>query len=455
MVTIPDQSYSAKFGEYFSQKINGGDGVYTLYSGNLPEGISLSSTGLISGTLGDLNSWAFVVKAGQDLGGYSYGNISIIGTPGTPVIVENQTLNGFYGSEFSLLTLGFLPSYGPKKFGLQDGGRRPVTSWQITGLPSWATLNSTTGAITGIPTARGTYLVTINVSGPGGTDSTTGTIFIDYGWPIMALGQIFSGEVGEFFSHTPSLLDIENRPANSWQVYPLGPTLPTGLSINSTTGAISGTPTQVASYKNIYIRVSGPGGQDPQDTNSNGYWLGKILTINITISAGTPIITAGQSFSTKVGEALSVTPSLTDATNRPVTSWSAAGLPSWATLNTTTGAITGTPQDTGSATITLTATGPGGTDTETATISIAAGPPIITAGQSFPGKVGDAFSQTLSLDDAADRPADSWAINSGTIPEGIAFNTSTGALSGTPTAKWVVYCEVHGDWALGETSGGR
>ena len=282
MVTIPDQSYSAKFGEYFSQKINGGNGIYTLYSGNLPEGLSLSSSGIISGTLGDLNSWGFVVKAGQDLGGYSYGNISIIGTLGTPIIVENQTLNGFYESEFSLLTVGFLPSYGPKNFELEDGGRRPVTSWQITGLPSWATLNSTTGVITGIPTARGTYLVTINVSGPGGTDSTTGTIFIDYGWPIMALGQIFSGKVGEFFSQSPSLLDIENRPANSWQVSPLSTTLPAGLTINATTGEISGTPTKVTSYPDVYIRVYGPGGKDPQDTIPNGDWLGKKLTINIT-----------------------------------------------------------------------------------------------------------------------------------------------------------------------------
>lgn len=282
MAVIPDQSYDAKFGEYFSQQIDGGNGTYTLESGNLPEGFSLSPSGLISGTLEDLNSWQFVVKAGQDIGGYSYGNISIIGTPGTPIIIENQTLNGFYESEFSLLILGFSPSYGPKTFELVDAGYRPVTNWQITGLPSWATLNSSTGAITGIPTARGNHSVTISVSGPGGTDSKTGIISIGFGWPIMALNQIFSGKVGEFFSQTPALLDAENRPANSWQVYPLGPTLPTGLSINATTGAISGTPTEVASYEDFYIRVSGPGGQDPQDTNSNGFWLGKILTINIT-----------------------------------------------------------------------------------------------------------------------------------------------------------------------------
>jgi hypothetical protein len=297
MVTIPDQSYSAKFGEYFSQQINGGDGVYTFSSGNFPPGLSLSETGLISGNIESLNSWSFVVKAGSNFGGYSYGNISILATPGTPIILENQTLTGFYESEFSQIIVGHLPSYGPKEFLLEDEGNRQVSNWQITGLPSWATLNSTTGAITGIPTARGTHPVTINVSGPGGTDSTTGTIFIDYGWPILAAGQIFYGKAGETFSQTPALVDSENRLATAWDVYPLGPQLPTGLTINSTTGVITGTPTQTGS-RVVYIRVSGPGGADPSDTqvnNGQSYYIGKGLTISITkdrLFAGPPAATA-------------------------------------------------------------------------------------------------------------------------------------------------------------------
>jgi len=361
MVSIPDQSYSAKFGEYFSQQINGGDGVYTLYSGNLPEGLSLSSTGLISGTLGNLNSWEFVVKAGQDFGGYSYGNISIIGTLGTPIIVENQTLYGFYESEFSGIIIGHLPSYGPKKFLLEDEGNRQVTSWQITGLPSWATLNSTTGAITGIPTARGTHPVTINVSGQGGTDSTTGTIFIDYGWPILAAGQNLHGKVGELFSQTPALSDEVDRPATSWAI--TSGTLPSGLTLNTTTGAITGTPTAKVS-RTVSLRVSGGGG------------AGAITSVTFTISDGAPIITPGQTFQGRVGVAFSGTPALTDSTNRPATSWAATSLPAGLSINTTTGAITGTPTQEGSSTATITAAGPGGTDTETVIFSVVDNFPI-------------------------------------------------------------------------------
>jgi hypothetical protein len=90
----------------------------------------------------------------------------------------------------------------------------------------------------------------------------------------------------------------------------------------------------------------------------------------LVITGGAPIITAGQTASGLAGAAFSKTFSLTDSTNRPVTNWAATGLPSGLSINTTTGAITGTPQDKSASVVTLTATGPGGLDTEEATIFI-------------------------------------------------------------------------------------
>jgi PKD repeat protein len=222
--------------------------------------------------------------------------------------------------------------------------------------------------------------------------------------------------MGEAFTRTPALEDALDRPATSWSVTGL----PAGLTLNTSTGAITGTPAAIGSFAASFTATGGGGASEA--TN-----------IAFTIAAGPPIITAGQTASGAVGTAFSKTFSLTDSTNRPVTSWAATGLPSWAALNTTTGAITGTPQDSGSATITLTATGPEGSDTETAVISIAVGPPSIVAGQSFTGKVGEAFTQTPTLEDALDRPATSWSVTG--LPAGLTLNTSTGAITGTPTAK--------------------
>ena len=64
------------------------------------------------------------------------------------------------------------------------------------------------------------------------------------------------------------------------------------------------------------------------------------------------LITAGQSFTGKVGVAFSQTPASTGV----VSSWSATGLPAGLSINATSGLISGTPAAKGSATAALTAT---------------------------------------------------------------------------------------------------
>ena len=56
--------------------------------------------------------------------------------------------------------------------------------------------------------------------------------------------------------------------------------------------------------------------------------------------------------------------------------------------------------------------------------------PAVTAGQSAPGTIGNAFTYDIL---ASNSPA-SYALASGSLPPGVTLNTSTGRLSGTPTA---------------------
>jgi PKD repeat protein len=162
-----------------------------------------------------------------------------------------------------------------------------------------------------------------------------------------------------------------------------------------------------------------------------------VTSVNFTINPGAPIITANQSFSGKVGTAFSATPTLADPTNRPATGWAATGLPAGLSINASTGAITGTPQDSGTSTITLTATGSGGADTETITIAIAVGPPKILwpTPPRFTAKVGEQFSATILLDDPLNRPATSFVW----WPRGLEYLgfslSNSGQISGTPTSR--------------------
>lgn len=139
-----------------------------------------------------------------------------------------------------------------------------------------------------------------------------------------------------------------------------------------------------------------------------------------------PIITAGQTFTGRFGEAFSETLALTDSENRPVTGWSATGLPAWASISATTGAITGTPLSSASTTVSVTATGPGGTSTSNVTIVIAnfswsegvyasdsgIACPLLIWGYPGIGEGGPIKASDLDPDDLA---ASDWVV-SGSVP---------------------------------------
>jgi len=411
-MSLPTYNFTARVGDYFQGNFNAGTVSNDLVYGYLPQGIEIgynngfNLTGRISGAYG---SFSARVRRTYSSGFQEETWLNFEIDPGAPLLISGQILSHKYGTDFS------------KTFALENAAGRPVDSWEINGLPEWATYDPATGVITGTPTGVQDYAVTITVTSAVGSDTKTATLSIGYGYPEVEPDQVFICKVGEPFSARPILLEEEFRPANSWLVPPLLSPLPSGLSLNGSTGVISGTPTIKAGRRGVYFYITGPGGTMVYGTASQ--------LISFEVSAGVPIIIAGQSATGTVGLPFAKTFAISDSKNRPVTSWSATGLPSWATLDASTGAISGTPQDSETSAISLTATGPGGSRTETVSISIAAGKPIIVSGQAFAGKVGEFFTAQILLQDEQDRPASSWSSN---VAGGLTISNS-GVLSGTPT----------------------
>ncbi len=94
------------------------------------------------------------------------------------------------------------------------------------------------------------------------------------------------------------------------------------------------------------------------------------------------------------------------------------------------GTLSGTPTVEGDYTFSITAANSYGSDTKEFTISIIEQPEILTS--ELTGYVGCTFSENLEL--SAGNAA-SWTITSGKLPKGLTLNTSTGAITGKPTAK--------------------
>ncbi|WP_344571218.1 phospholipase D-like domain-containing protein, partial [Kitasatospora viridis] len=117
-------------------------------------------------------------------------------------------------------------------------------------------------------------------------------------------------------------------------------------------------------------------------------------------------------------------------------SYSATGLPAGLSIDSGTGLISGTPSAAGTANVTVTAsdsTGPTGTTSFTWTVGTAAGNTVtVTNPGNQSGTVGTAASLQVGASDSASGQTLSYAATG--LPAGLSINSSTGLISGTPTA---------------------
>jgi hypothetical protein len=144
--------------------------------------------------------------------------------------------------------------------------------------------------------------------------------------------------------------------------------LPTGLSIGSSTGVISGTASTAGTYT---VTVKGTDSSGPSGS----------ATFTWTVGAGTGggdtvTVTNPGSQSGTVGKAASLQIKASDSASGQILTYSAAGLPAGLSIGASTGLVSGTPTTAGTNNVTVTATdttGASGTAAFTWTVSSGSG----------------------------------------------------------------------------------
>jgi N-acetylneuraminic acid mutarotase len=144
----------------------GGTPPYTwsLLSGTLPPGLTLAVTGTISGTAATATTATFTVTIKDRNGQTAVKTLTLVVSPASTsgLAIQTQALPG--GTVGSPYTATLLVS----------GGTPPIT-WGVTSgsLPAGLTLDPTTGAISGTPTAATTAPFTVTATDATGATAST------------------------------------------------------------------------------------------------------------------------------------------------------------------------------------------------------------------------------------------------------------------------------------------
>jgi len=295
------------------------------------------------------------------------------------------------------------------------GGTTPYTWAVLSGsLPAGLSLVAGTGAITGTPTTSGTSNFTARVTDNAAATATKALSIVVNAAPSITTSSLPNGNVGVSYSQT--LAATGGTSPLSWALS--SGSLPAGLSLVASTGAITGTPT-ASGTSNFTARV----------TDNVGATATKALSI---VVVSTLTITTSSLPATTVGVAYNQTLTASGGTTPYTWAISSGSLPAGLSLVASTGAITGTPTAAGTSNFTSRVTD-NAAATATKALSIVVNPAISITTSSLPADtVSVAYNQTLSA--TGGTGALTWAIYSGTLPTGLSLNTSTGAITGTPSA---------------------
>jgi hypothetical protein len=432
-VQLPETSAERAYNQ--TLRASGGVTPYTwsLVSGSLGAGLSLSADGVISGAPVAPGNNVFVVRVTDSAQQSVQRTLAIIVTPadklapfGVLEVPDQGTTLAFdaKGSGWALDNIGVTRLEvlidGQKVTDAIYGLPRPDVAVIWNSFPR-AGNSGYTFTFDTTKIANGFHTLSVRLLDDAGNATIVGqrSVLIQNRVLSVLTTALTRGRKGEAYSF--QMVAVEGKAPYTWVL--TGGALPQGLSMNAS-GLISGTP---AVFGNFMFRV--------KVTDSLGAMAFGDISLTI-IPDVEPLRILSRGDLTEGMTGVAYEHQLLFVGGQPPRTWSLAtgAMPPGLSLNAQTGFISGAPTNVGtfSFTVRLTDSTQTTATSETLRITVTPGPLLLlSSGALTSGRQGVSYTHTLAK--AGGAPPYTWTLDSGALPPGLSLTASTGVISGTPT----------------------
>ena len=411
--------------------------LFDFSASNLPTGMTLDlATGVISGTPTNGQGIFTTIVAVEKATGLTYQDTFLVtvtnindaptSTPIAPQSVDEDTV----------LTLDISANFADEDIG--DTLTYTATLANGDPLPAWLGFDGINAVFSGTPDNDDVAVLSIKVTAEDTGGLTTSRTF------SLTVNNVndapTSDPIADQTTQEESPFSFDAATAGNFADVDLGDSLtysatglPTGLTINASTGVISGTPDDPAvGTASVTVTATDGGGLTSSQTFD--------LTVTNVNDAPTTSGIADQSATEDAAFSYDASAAFADVDVGDTLTYTATGLPGNLSIDTGTGIISGTPQDADTGTFVVTVTASDGSDSVSTSFSLTVdnvndAPEVVAIADvstaedsaftySVAGNFSDADGDNLTLSAtlADDNPLPSW----------LSFNATTGTFTGTP-----------------------
>lgn len=266
---------TVRVGDSFSDYLYASNATsYSLVTG--PSGVYVQDYGSYAYLFGTVNATTsgtrtITVRATADGGGYADVSDTFSLRQALPVWTDTSLADGRKGTSYS------------SSFSATN-----ATNWVISGVPSGLSTSGTSGAtvtVSGTPTVYGNYTVTATPYQSDGDAGTTQYISISIDDVTLSWSDqlLASSTVVQNQSYSDGV-SVVAGPTTTYSI--ASGSLPAGITLNTSTGAITGTPTTPGSYSFVIRATNGT--SETLDTNT--------LSITVEVAGGYAKVWNGSSW---------------------------------------------------------------------------------------------------------------------------------------------------------------